>query len=265
MRRPLAAGIIPWMSVYLRQFVVICALILAPVGAIAGQTVTVFAAASLREALDDVVRDYDGDVVVSYGGSGQIARQVAQGAPADIIILANTAWMDWLQERGLVQAERRFDLLQNTLVLAGPAGAEPLAEATAESLLARLDGARLAIGQTGSVPAGIYGRQWLENAGLWRDLAPHLAETENVRAALALIARGEVPLGIVYGSDVQVARDVVTLYEIPDDLHDVITYPAANVGINNSPEAHEFMLFLMSDKVKKPFVSLGFRPIEGSL
>lgn len=256
-------GILRQMSVFSRQFIVICALIMAP-QVVAGQTVTVFAATSMRDALDDVVRAYDGDVVVSYGGSGQIARQVAQGAPADIIILANTAWMDWLQERRLIEADRRLNLLQNNLVLAAPAGAAPLGDITAQGLLSRLDGERLAIGQTRGVPAGIYARQWLEKTGLWQELAPHLAETENVRAALALIARDEVPLGVVYRTDAMAARDVVILYEIPDDLHDPILYPVAIIDSKDDVHITDFMEFITSKTAKKVFMAHGFALPERS-
>ena len=246
------------MSVQLRHFVAICALVLVPQTVAAGQVVTVFAAASMRDALDDVVRAYDGDVVVSYGGSGQIARQVAQGAPADIVILANIAWMDWLQEGGLVEADKRLNLLQNRLVLAGPAGAAPLDEISVDGLLARLEGGRLAMGQTRGVPAGIYGRQWLEKAGLWQELAPHLAETENVRAALALIARDEVPLGIVYGTDAMAANGVVALYDVPADLHDPIIYPIAMLNSKNEAQIDDFMKFILSDRAAELFVARGF-------
>ena len=245
------------MFAYLRFLIAIFGLIVAPVAA-AGQAVIVFAAASTRDALDDVVRAYDGDVVVSYGGSGQIARQVAQGAPADIVILANVTWMDWLQDQGFVEADNRLNLLQNKLVLAGPAGSAVLDRVSAPKLLARLAGGRLAIGQTRGVPAGIYGRQWLENTGVWPDIAPHLAETENVRAALALIARGEAPLGIVYETDARADESVVILYNIPDDLHDPIIYPMANIDAKNKPQVTEFMKFISSREVDNLFSARGF-------
>ena len=245
------------MFAYLRFLIAIFGLLLVPVAA-AGQAVVVFAAASTRDALDDVVRAYDGDVVVSYGGSGQIARQVAQGAPADIVILANVTWMNWLQEQGFVEADNRLNLLQNSLVLAGPAGSAALDGVSAPKLLARLAGGRLAIGQTRGVPAGIYGRQWLENTGVWPDIAPHLAETENVRAALALIARGEAPLGIVYETDARADDGVVILYTIPDDLHDPVIYPMAKLNTKNNPQVTEFMQFISSQKAVNLFSARGF-------
>ena len=214
----------------------ICALQFLPLPTVAGDAVSVFAAASLRDALEEIAAAHEREVVTSYGGSGQIARQVAQGAPADVVILANTAWMDWLALNASEGVHNRLDLLKNHLVLVGPEGADPMPEVNAGTLLARLAGGRLAVGQTQGVPAGIYARQWFENAGFWGALAPHLAETENVRTALALVARGEAPLGVVYATDAQADRDVVTLYDVPDDMHDPILYPVAVVNNKNTPQ-----------------------------
>ncbi|MEO3415670.1 molybdate ABC transporter substrate-binding protein [Roseovarius sp. CAU 1744] len=245
-----------------RQIAMICALILVPAAGVSGQTVTVFAAASLRDALDDMAQAYPGNLVVSYGGSGQIARQVAQGAPADIVLLANVAWMDWLEDQGLIEADSRSNLLENRLVLAGPEGAARLETVSAQGLLDRLSGGRLAIGQTQSVPAGIYGRQWLENAGLWPALAPHLAETENVRAALALIARGETPLGVVYATDARADPGVVTLYEVPGKMHDPIYYTVAETKRRNDAQASEFIEFIRSNDASMIFAGHGFLPVD---
>ncbi len=257
MRWPLGAEIIAAMRYAPRLFALICALLIPSLG-LAGQAVTVFAAASLRDALEELAAGYEGEVVTSYGGSGLIARQVDQGAPADIVLLANSAWMDWLQERGAIEADSRIDLLGNRLVLVGPAGAAPLPEVTLATVLARLDGGRLAMGHTQGVPAGIYGRQWLETAGLWADLAPHLAETESVRAALALVSRGEAPLGVVYATDAQADEGVAVLYDIPADTHGAITYPVAIVGGKNSAQATDFISFLRSDKGADVFRKHGF-------
>ncbi|WP_299851345.1 molybdate ABC transporter substrate-binding protein [uncultured Roseovarius sp.] len=239
----------------------ISTLLFLPLVATAGQGVTVFAAASLRDALEDVVAAYEGEVVISYGGSGQIARQVAQGAPADVVILANAAWMDWLEINALESVSNRLDLLGSRLVLIGPEGAIPMPEVNADILVERLAGGRLAMGQTQGVPAGIYGRQWLENAGFWSALAGQLAETENVRTALALVARGEAPLGVVYATDARAERGVVTLYEIPDDMHDPVRYPVAVVKDNNDPDIVEFMRFIQSERVLEIFRSHGFIPL----
>ncbi|MEL6463615.1 MAG: molybdate ABC transporter substrate-binding protein [Pseudomonadota bacterium] len=193
-------------------------------GTVLAEPVRIFAAASLQGPLDAVAARWADDVVISYGGSGAIARQVSQGAPADAVILANAAWSNWLIDGGYVAASPRT-FLSNRLVVIGPLHAAPLSDATAATLRARLQDGRLAMGQRMSVPAGIYARQWLEATGAWEPLRPHLAETENVRAALALVARGETPLGIVYASDAAASTDVAVLWSVPANTHDPIVYP----------------------------------------
>ncbi|SLN14039.1 Molybdate-binding periplasmic protein precursor [Roseovarius albus] len=233
-----------------------------PTWVVAQPDVTVFAAASLRDALEEAVAGYEGQVVVSYGGSGQIARQVAQGAPADLIILANEAWVDWLEEREALVAQSRNDLVGNRLVLVGPSGSAPLSEPTKEALFERLDGGRLAIGQVDGVPAGIYGRQWLEAVELWSVFTPHLAQAENVRAALLWVAREEAPLGIVYASDAQAEASVDVLYDIPSNLHDEIVYPMAMVAGRENTQAERFALYLYSPAVQDIFLQQGFMALE---
>lgn len=188
-------------------------------------TVRVFAAASLQGPLDEVAEAWNDEVVISYGGSGAIARQVSQGAPADALILANAAWADWLSSGGYAPDAGQI-LLSNTLVIVGPVGATALPDPTAETILARLNGGRLAMGQHISVPAGIYAQAWLEGIGAWTALRPNLAETENVRAALALVARKEAQLGIVYASDAVASDDVSVVFEVPVNAHPPIQYPA---------------------------------------
>lgn len=214
---------------------------------------TVFAAASLRGALDEVAALNDTPVAISYGGSGAMARQVAQGAPADVVVLANPQWMVWLQDQGVVAADLPVTLLTNTLVLIGHDG-PALHDPDADALLARLGDRRLAIGQRQAVPAGIYARAWLEHIGAWDRLVPHLADVENVRAALALVARGDAPLGVVYGSDALADPKVTVLWHIPDDQHPPITYPAAAL----SPEGAQFMDILRSPQAAEIFKKYGF-------
>ena len=240
------------------------AVIATPFPAVAEEPVTVFAAASLRGSLDDVAAAYKGDLIISYGGSGQIARQIDQGAPADIAILANVAWMDWLVEKGSTGSSKPLELLGNSLVLVGQAGEEPLGDVSAAAMLARLNGGRIAIGQTEGVPAGIYARQWLEKAGFWNALAPHLAETENVRTALALVARGETPLGIVYATDARAEPDVVILYDVPGDMHEPILYQAVLIDRKNAVQAADLFAFLSSGVAADVFRAHGFRPLSDS-
>ncbi len=215
--------------------------------------VTVFAAASLRGALDEVAALSGDNVAISYGGSGAIARQVAQGAPADVVILANPQWMDWLQDQGVVAADAAAPLLTNTLVVIGHSGPE-MSNPDSAALLARLDGRRMAIGQRQAVPAGIYARAWLEHIDAWDALEPHLAEVENVRVALALVARGDAPLGVVYGSDAVAEPKVSVLWHIPSEQHPPITYPAAAL----TPAGVRFMTILRSPEAAAIFARHGF-------
>ena len=218
---------------------------------------TVFAAASLQGVLGELADLHEGGAVISVSGSGAIARQIAQGAPADALILANADWMDWLEAQGLVMSAQRVDLLGNRLVLIAPAGTSPMKDFGAEALLARLNGGRMAVGQTMGVPAGIYARQWLTAAGLWSALAPHLAETDNVRTALALVARGEAPLGVVYATDAEAEPDVRVLHEIPASMHDPIVYPAASL----TGAGAGFIDFLSGEEARAVFVRHGFIPL----
>ncbi|BDY16597.1 molybdate ABC transporter substrate-binding protein [Sulfitobacter pontiacus] len=218
-------------------------------------SVTVFAAASLRGALDEVARGYDGDVALSFGGSGTMARQIDAGAPADVVLLAAPVWMTWLRDRGAVQADAVVDLLGNSLVLIAPADSN-IAPDPAD-LADALGDARLAMGQRDAVPAGIYAREWLEVTGQWEAIAPHLAETDNVRSALALVARAETPLGVVYHTDALAEPQVRILYDIPQGTHSPITYPAA--ALTDSGAA--FMAHLQSDDARAVFARHGFKPL----
>lgn len=244
-----------------RLFAIACAVFLIFSPGRADQGLTVFAAASLKDALDEAAAAYPGRVTVSYGGSGMLARQVAQGAPADLVFLASSAWMEWLAGAGAVPLRAQQDVLSNRMVLVAPAQrSEALGEVTAAALLRRLDGGRLATGHTRAVPAGIYGRQWLDAAGLWSEVGPRLAETGNVRAALALVARGEAPLGLVYATDARADPTVRIVYEIPPGMHDPIRYPLAVTETRNADEALEFMNFIRSPAALSIFRRHGFLP-----
>ena len=201
-------------------------LILWPFLVTAQDTVSVFAAASLRGALEAASRDFIPTLRTSYGGSAAIARQIAQGAEADLVILAHPQWDAWLAGQTRSIADNPI-LIRNRLVLIGPADAAPFEEApTPETLSARLGDGRLAMGQRDAVPAGQYGREWLQSLGAWTPLQRRLAEAENVRAAMAFVARKEVPLGIVYASDAQADPNVRVLWTIDPNRHTPITYPA---------------------------------------
>lgn len=219
----------------------------------------VFAAASLRGALDDVAAAWTGDVAVSYAGSSALARQIGFGAPADVFFSANPAWMDSLEEEGLIRADTRAEILGNELVLVGPAPVGPVALDEA-SLDARLGDDRIAIPIPGAVPAGIYGQAAFETLGLWQAIAPRAVETDNVRTALALAARGEVPLAVVYATDALAEPQVDIVARFPEDSHPPIRYPAAALTTSTQPEtAAAFVAFLTSSAAQEIFAAHGFR------
>jgi molybdate transport system substrate-binding protein len=192
---------------------------------------TVFAAASLRGALGEALElwsaEADRTVAVSYAGSSALARQIEAGAPADVFVSANAEWMDALEARGLILPRTRIDLVGNALVLV--AGAEVAAFPLAD-LPDRLVDGRLAMALHDAVPAGIYGRQALTSLGIWEAVRDRVAQADNVRAALAYVATGEAPYGIVYASDAAAEPRVRVVVTFPPQSHDEITYPAAVVA-----------------------------------
>ena len=226
---------------------------------------TVFAAASLKESMDAAAMAYRRatgvPVRVSYAASSALARQVEQGAPADVFVSADRDWMDWLQQRGLVDAATRHDLLGNTLVLvaprASPAGPLPLRSGTDLRPLLGGDG-RIALALTASVPAGKYAKAAFASLGMWKALAPRAAEAENVRAALLLVARGETPLGVVYGSDARAEPRVKVLATFPAGTHPPIVYPLARLRGSAHPRAADFVRWLQTDDAKAIFRRHGF-------
>jgi len=228
-------------------------LTLLPLPALA-QGITVFAAASLRGALDEIAGAYGTPLRLSYGGSGTMARQIASGAPADVVVLAHPDWMEWLAERTPLRA-RSASIAGNQLVLIGPAGASLLSP---QDIAARLGTGKLVMGQRDAVPAGTYARQWLQSAGLWETLLPSIAETDNVRAALALVAQGAAPLGVVYASDARAETQVKVVYEIPPTSHDPITYPAAAMTL----EGLGFFAFLHTNAAAAILTRHGFIPVQ---
>lgn len=229
------------------------------------EPLTVFAAASLKESMDaaaEAFRAQTGQPVqVSYAGSSALARQIEQRAPADVFVSADSEWMDWLQQRDLIDPATRADLLGNTLVLVAPAGGDtaPLTLAAGTDLLPLLgaDG-RLALALTGSVPAGKYAKAAFESLGVWDALQPRAAESENVRAALLLVARGEAPLGVVYGSDARAEPRVKVLATFPEGSHPPIVYPVAKLRASAHPQATAFVHWLASPAASEIFREHGF-------
>lgn len=228
---------------------------------------TVFAAASLKESLDAAWAEYargSGTAVrVAYAATPALARQIAQGAPADVFIAADRDWMDDLQRRGLLRPGTRRDLLGNTLVLVAPRGARvPAVSLSRPASLARaLGDGRLALALTGSVPAGRYARAALASLGLWPALRARVVESENVRAALVLVARGEARMGIVYASDARAEPRVRVLAVFPARSHPPIVYPVAVTARARHPRAAAFAAWLATPPARAIFARHGLRPL----
>ncbi len=236
---------------------------LAAVPALADDVV-VFAAASLKNALDDVAAAYTAEtgrtVKISYGASSTLAKQIEQAAPADIFFSADLAWMTYLDERDLVQKDTELTLLGNAIVLVAPAGSTASVTDWATADLPALLGAdgRLAMANVDSVPAGKYGKAALEKLGLWAGVADRIVQADNVRAALAFVAQGEAPLGIVYKTDANASDKVVVAGTFPDGSHPPIVYPVALTAAAKNPDAKAFYDFLVSEKAKPFYEKQGF-------
>ena len=252
-RRTFAAGLL--------TATVLAISVFSAAGAAAGE-VKVFAAASLKNALDAIAKDWKAetgnDVVLTYAASSALAKQVEAGAPADLFISADLKWMDYLAKADLIKKDSRENLLGNALVLVGPKDAVKTYElAKGVDLAAALAGGRLAVGAVDSVPAGIYAKQALINLGAWDGVKDKLAESENVRAALLLVSRGEAPLGIVYMTDSKADAGVKVVGTFPENSHEPIIYPVAE--LKNAPAlAAEFQKYLRSKKAESAFTGQGF-------
>lgn len=234
----------------------------APAQASEVEPIRIFAAASLKTALDQVSEAYETEtgtsVTLAYGGSSTMARQIALGAPADLFLSANTAWMDYLSDQGMIVADSRADLLRNSLVVIASTTAMPLTDLA--ELPSALTTGRLAMAQTDAVPAGIYGKAALEAAGVWDEVAPRVAETDNVRAALALVSTGAAPFGIVYATDARADPRVRIAFAIDEALHPRIVYPVALV--KESEPARAFLRYLQTPTATTLFKDQGFIPLS---
>src|ERR1700683_5237979 len=227
------------------------------------KSITVFAAASMKNALDDVnaafTRQSGVKVVASYDASSALMKQIEGGAPADVFVSADLQWMDYGSQKKLIKDDTRVNLLGNELVLIaakdskiGNVAIEPGFD------LAKLAGdGRIATGDVKAVPVGIYAKAALEKLGVWSAVEPKMAMTANVRAALVLVARGEAPLGIVYSTDAKVEPGVKVVGVFPDDTHPPIIYPVA-ATVNAKPDAVPYLDFLRSQAAKTIFENYGF-------
>ena len=242
------------------------AIYLAGAGTLAhAATVAAFAAASLKEALDQQGRRFEAEtgnkVVVSYAGSNALAKQIEAGAPADIFISADVDWMDYLERRGLVAARSRVNLLRNALVLIAPAAsASALRIRQGFALASALGQEKLAMADPDSVPAGRYGKAALESLGVRSSVEKRIVRADNVRAALVLVARGEAAFGIVYRTDALAEKGVRIVDTFPESSHPPIVYPAARIAGRDVPVAKAFLDLLRSPSAKAIWARYGFEP-----
>jgi molybdate transport system substrate-binding protein len=228
------------------------------------EEVVVFAAASLKTALDEVAAEFEAStgnsVTISYAGSNQLAKQIIEGAPADIFLSAAVNWMDAVDQAGLVVPVQRRDLWGNDLVLiAHGTDASPVEIGPELDLVALLDGGMLSMAMVDAVPAGQYGKQSLEALGLWAVAEPLVAQSENVRAALALVATGEASYGIVYASDAVAGDNVTVVGQFPETSHAPITYPAALLTGATDAADRAFFDALSADAADAKFDAQGFK------
>lgn len=239
---------------------------LLPAPAWAGE-ITVFAASSLTDVLQKIEPLFEAetghDLRLSLAGSSKLVRQIQMGAPADVFISANADWMDLLQQDGQIAPDTRRDLLGNALVLiAHDPKTPPVTINDSFNVSALLGDGRLAMALVDAVPAGIYGKSALEHFGLWEDLAPKVAQAGNVRAALAFVASGAAPLGIVYETDARAEKDVKTIARFPAESHPPIRYPVAALSAVENPAVTAFFDFLDSPEALDIFTKAGFtRPM----
>jgi molybdate transport system substrate-binding protein len=240
----------------------------ASTAAIAGEKLTVFAASSLTDAMTSAGEVFDAQgtyrVQFSFASSSTLARHVEAGAPAGVVALASEDWAAYLEERDQILADTRVSPFGNRLVLIAPKGTGAALETPTPQQIADLIGStlgpddRLALGDPAHVPAGIFARQALEYLGIWSSVSQRLAPADNVRAALALVARGEAPLGIVYATDARLSTDVRTIATLPAASHAPIAYPIAITRDGDSPQARAFLAFLTSEEGLAIFQRFGF-------
>ena len=246
------------------RFLLALCLLLAPLTARA-QELTVFAAASLTDAMKDVSGQWaqagHQPLRMSFGASSTLARQIEQGAPANLFASADQKWMDYLADKKLIVADTRKDLLGNDLVLVVPANKPQHVTIGPGFNLVGLLGpnGRVATGDPAHVPVGIYAEQALRKLGIWDAVSPRLARTDDVRSALLLVERGEAPAGIVYGTDAAVSKAVMVAGTFPANSHDPISYPFAVTQSGDTPDARALMTFLAGPQARAIFVKRGFK------
>lgn len=236
----------------------------APQPASAQDTLTVFAAASLKNSLDDANAAFTKatgvKITASYAASSALAKQIEGGAPADVFISADLKWMDYLAGQKLIKPDTRYNLLGNRLVLIAPKESKLAGVKIEQGFdLAKLAGdGRIAVADVKAVPAGLYAKAALEKLGSWKAAEPKLAMGENVRATLAYVARNETPLGIVYETDAKVEPLVKVVAAFPDGSYPPITYPVAATANTKNAQVASYLKFLRSGAAKAIFEKYGF-------
>lgn len=234
-----------------------------PAGAADADSVTVFAAASTTNALTDISKLFEAKdkvkVTHSFASSSTLAKQIEQGAPANVFVSADLKWMDYLAEKKSIEPQSRFDLLGNRIVLIAPASSTAKIVISPKlDLPAILGKEKLAMGDPDHVPVGIYGKQALEKLGMWKGVESKVARAKDVRAALALVEREEAPLGVVYSTDAAITKKVKVVAVFPEDSHPPIVYPVALVKGKATPAAKSYLEFLKTPEAKAIFEKYGF-------
>ncbi|HFQ5433683.1 TPA: molybdate ABC transporter substrate-binding protein [Vibrio vulnificus] len=231
----------------------------------AQQTTRIYAASSLTNAINDVIESYERQnhhkVQAIYGGSSSLSRQLLSGAPGDIFISANNQWMDYLVQHEVIKRDSVTNLLSNKLVVITNKNNNVALDVSSKAQWQRLlTDNWLALGDTNSVPAGMYAKQMLQNADVWNVVSSHVAPSKNVRLALALVERDEAKLGIVYQTDARMSQKVKILVTPEQALYDPITYPAGL--ITQSESAKAFFNYLMGPEATAIFQKHGFTTLE---
>lgn len=254
------------MSVPFRHFIVAATLMGLTGQVAAAENITVFAAASLTNALQEIADKYqqgkEVKIVSSFASSSTLARQIEQGAPADLFISADQQWMDYAVQKKTIDEASRYTLLGNKLVLVAPTASKPQQVTLSESTdwKSLLKGQRLSVGDPDHVPAGIYAKEALQKLGAWDTVSAQLAPGNSVRVALALVERNEAPYGIVYGSDAIASKKVTVVGTFPEESHKPVEYPVAMVKDHNSATVTAFYNYLKGPEAAAVFKRYGFTP-----
>lgn len=230
------------------------------------ENITVFAAASMTNVLQDISKDFEqkypeDKLIFSFASSSVLAKQIEQDAPADLFISADQKWMDYVAEKQPEKIKHRQNLVKNELVLIAPKESEIQADSLqAVDFAKELANSYLSMGDPAHVPAGIYAKKALSYYNLWEVVEPRIAQAKNVRDALSFVERGESPLGIVYSTDAKVSQKVKVLAVFPSESYGEIVYPAAAIGENAA--AVKFLAFLKTEQAKAKFEQAGFYPVD---